>query len=204
MFLHHSRRIRLLSGGLHVLLLTLPGIKTQLFTLIRDLKEERQETVIGSWCLLAHDIETQVSLTALPSWEDNFGPGVNPGTEEAFLIRETAPALISFIRQTIFDPLGAYSVVNPIQPSIDTKPAKKGVKTQPRVQGPSEPPSADEEPEAERKARVRAGGLGSVKYVLGMLHRFFPLTANISPRWSRKRSAPAERIFARGHRGDLV
>jgi hypothetical protein len=150
--------------------LALPGIKTQLFTLIRDLEEERQETVIGSWCLLTHDIESQVSLTALPSWEENFGPEVNPGTEGASLIREAAPALISFIRQTIFDPLGAYSVVNPIQPSIDTKPVKKGAKPQSRVQGPPESLSADEEPEAERKARVRAGGLGSVKYVLGMLH----------------------------------
>lgn len=152
--------------------------------------------MIGSWCLLAHDIESQVSLTAFPSWEENFGPGVNSGTEGASLIRETAPALISFVRQTIFDPLGAYSVVNPIQPSIDTKPTKKGAKPQPRVQGPPEPPSADEEPEAERKARVRAGGLGSVKYILGMLRRIFPPTANISPGWSCKKSAPAERIFA--------
>ena len=168
MFLHHSRRIRLLSGGLHPLLLALPGIKTRLFTLIRDLEGERQETVIGSWCLLAHDIESQVSLTALPSWEENFGPGVDPGAEGALLIRETAPALISFIRQSIFDPLGAYSLVNPIQPSIDTKSVKKGAKPQPRVQGPPETPPIDEEPEGERKARVRAGSLGSVKYVLGM------------------------------------
>ena len=155
--------------------------------------------MIGSWCLLTHDIENQVSLTALTSWEDNFGPGVNPATEGAFLIRETAPALISFIRQTIFDPLGAYSVINPIQPSIDTKPAKKGARPQPRIQGPPEPPSADEEPEVERKARVRAGGLGSVKYILGMLRHLFPPTANISPGWSRKKSAPVERIFAGGH-----
>lgn len=168
MFLHHSRRIRLLSGGLHALLLALPGIKTQLFALIRELGGERQETVIGSWCLLAHDIDHQVSLTALPSWKDNFGSGVDPDAEGAFLIRETAPALISFIRQTIFDPLGAYLVVNPVQPSIDTKPVKNGAKPQIRVQGPSDTPSADEERETERKARVRAGSLGSVKYALGM------------------------------------
>lgn len=108
-----------------------------------------------------------MSLTALPSWEDNFGPGANPGAEGAVLIQATAPALISFIRQTIFDPLGAYSVVNPIQPSIDTKPTKKGARPQPIVQGLPETPPADEELEAERKARVRAGGLGSMKYVLG-------------------------------------
>lgn len=167
LFLHHSRRIRLLSGELHTLLLTLPGIKTQLFTLIRDLEEERQETVIGSWCLIIHDVESQVSLAALPSWEDNFGPGVDPGSDGALLVREVIPALISFIRQTIFDPLGVYSVVNPIQPSIVTKPAKKGARPQPQVQEPLEPP-ADAEQEAERKARVRAGGLGSVKYLLGM------------------------------------
>lgn len=137
--------------------------------MIRDLEEERQETVIGSWCLLIHDVESQVSLTALPSWEDNFGPGANPDTDGTLLIREIAPALISFIRQTIFDPLGVYSAINPIQPSIDTKPVKKGAKLQPRAQEPPETSSADEEPEAERKARLRAGGLGSVKYVLGML-----------------------------------
>jgi len=124
--------------------------------------------VIGSWCLLCHDIENQVSLVTLPSWEENFGPAANSGAEGAVLIRATAPALISFIRQTIFDPLGAYSVVNPIQPSIDTKPAKKGAKHQPRAQGPPETPPGDEELEAERKARVRAGGLSSMRYVLGM------------------------------------
>ena len=148
--------------------MTLPGIKTQLFALIRDLEEERQETVIGSWCLIIHDIESQVSSAALPSWEGNFGPGVDPGSEGALFIREITPALISFIRQTIFDPLGVYTVVNPIQPSIDTKPAKKGTRLQPRVQEPPEP-SADAEPEAERRARLRAGGLGSMKYILGML-----------------------------------
>lgn len=136
--------------------------------MIRDLEEERQETVIGSWCLLSHDIESQVSLTALPSWEENFGTGANPDAEGALLIQGTAPGLISFIRQSIFDPIGAHSVVNPVQPSIDTKPTKKGGKPQPRIQGPPDTPPTDEEPEAERKARVRAGGLGSMKYVLGM------------------------------------
>jgi len=160
--------------------------------------------VIGSWCLLCHDTEGQVSLTALPSWEENFGPGVNSGAEGAILIRETAPALISFIRQTIFDPLGAYSVVNPIQPSIDTKPTKKGAKPQSRVQGLLETPPADEELEAERKARVRAGGLGSMKYVLGMFGSLIPPTVNISPGWRCKEPAPAERIFTGCYRGDLV
>lgn len=169
LFLHHSRRIRLLSGGLHSLLLALPAVKTQLFASIRDLEEQRQETVIGSWCLIAHDIENQVSLTVLPSWEENFGPRVDAGDEGALLIRRAAPPLISFIRQTIFDPLGAYSVVNPIQPSIDTKPIKKGAKPQPRVQEPQESPPTDEELDAERKARLRAGALSSLKYALGRL-----------------------------------
>lgn len=186
------------------MLLALPEIKTQLFTLIRDLEEERQETVIGSWCSLSHDVESQVSTTALPSWEENFGPGANPDTEGVLLIRVTAPALISFIRQTIFDPLGAYSVVNPIQPSIDTKPAKKGAKFQPQIQGPPEIPPTDEELEVERKARVRAGGLGSMKYVLGMSGKLFLLTANISPGWSRKKPAPAERVFTGRCRGNLI
>jgi E3 ubiquitin-protein ligase listerin len=137
--------------------------------LIRNVEEERQETLIGSWCLLAHDIENQISSTVLPSWEENFGPGIDTGSEGALLIREAATPLISFIRQTIFDPLGVYSVVNPIQPSIDTKPVKKGTKPQFRVQAPPETPSTDEELDAERRARLRAGALNSVKYILGML-----------------------------------
>ena len=138
--------------------------------MIRDVGEDRWEILIGSWCLLAHDIENQISSAALPSWEENFGPGIHPGTEGALLIQEAAPALISFIRQTIFDPLGSYSVLNPIQPSIDLKPVKKGTKLQPRVQAPPETPSTDEELDAERGARLRAGALGSVKYVLSMLN----------------------------------
>lgn len=180
LFLHPSRKIRLLSGGLHSLFLALPGVKSSLFTLIRDAGEERQETLIGSWCLLAYDIETQISSIALPLWEENFGPGVDPGAEGALLIREAAPTLISFIRQTIFDPLGAYSVVNPTQPSIDAKFTKKGVKSQPRVQVPPEIPSTDEELDSERKARLRAGALGSMKYLLGMLNYLFLSPTNIS------------------------
>ena len=160
--------------------------------------------MIGTWCLLCHDIESQVSLTALSSWEENFGPRVNSDAEGAVLIRATAPALISFIRQTIFDPLGAYSVVNPIQPSIDTKPTKKGAKPQPRAQGLPETPPPDEELEAERKARVRAGGLGSMKYVLGMFGYLISPTVNISPGWSCKEPASAERIFTGCYRGDLI
>lgn len=182
LFLHPSRRIRLLSAGLHSLLLALPGVKPPLFTLIRDLEEERQETVIGSWCLLTHDIENQVSLTALPSWKENFGPGVDADAEGTLLIREAAPALISFIRQTIFDPLGAYALVNPIQPSIDTKPTKKGAKPQPRVQAPPETPFTDEELDAERKARLRASALGSVKYVFGMFFSWTNLPGMLSRR----------------------
>ena len=128
--------------------------------------------MIGSWCLLTHDIDNQVSSVVLPSWGENFGHGVDSSAEGTLLIREAAPALISFIRQTIFDPLGAYSVVNPIQPSVDVKSVKKGskpAKAQPQVQAPPETPSTDEELGAERKARLRAGALGSVKYVLGTL-----------------------------------
>ena len=124
--------------------------------------------LIGSWCLLAHDIDNQISSTVLSPWEENFGSGVDAGTQGTLLIREIAPALVSFIRQTIFDPFGTYSVVNPIQPSIDTRLAKKGVKYQPRAQASPESPSADEELDLERKARLRAGALASVKYLLGM------------------------------------
>lgn len=204
LFLHPSRRIRLLSGELHSLLLALPGVKSALFTVIRDAEEERQETLIGSWCLLAHDIENQISSTVLPSWEDNFGPKVDPRSEGSLLIQGTAPALISFIRQTIFDPLGAYSVVNPIQPSIDTKPVKKGAKSQPRVQAPPETPSTDEELDAERKARLRAGALGSVKYVLGMLGQLFQPPTSNSPGWSCKEPVSVERFFAGSPRRDHI
>lgn len=160
--------------------------------MIRDTEEEQQETLIGSWCLLAHDIENQISSIVLPSWEEKFGPGVGTDTEGTLFIRETAPALISFVRQIIFDPLGAYSVVNPIQPSVNINPGKKSAKPQPQVQVLPETPSADEELDAERKARLRAGALGSVKYILGMLSQLFPSSTNTSPEWSCKEPASIE------------
>jgi hypothetical protein len=172
--------------------------------LIHDLGEERQEAVIGSWCLLTHDIDIQVSSTSLPSWEGNFGPGADPATEGALLIRGAAPALISFIRQVIFDPLGVYSMINPIQPSVDMKPVKKGAKPLPRVQAPPETPSTDEELDVERKARLRAGALGSVKYVLGMLNHSSLLGSIISHGWSCEEPASIERIFAGGRQRDFV
>ncbi|KAG6901384.1 hypothetical protein C0995_012648 [Termitomyces sp. Mi166 len=103
LFVHPSRRLRLLAASVHLSLVQLDPVRDHLLFLLPD--SPNLETLIGTWSIAAHDIDKQVSATALKSWLDVFT------TTESHL-----PPLIAFVHRTILDPRAVYTALNPIQP----------------------------------------------------------------------------------------
>ena len=171
LFVHHSRRVRLLTAGIHLSLLQIPQIRDQIFFFLRETASVSQiENVLGTWCIASHDIDRSVASTSSKSWINAIDPN-NLDLDERFL-----PPLIAFIKRTILDPNGVYAYFNPAQPpAAPTPPPKKGPRRDERRED-SEPGARSkaedlEENEHDRKARLRVGAFGAVKRILGACHK---------------------------------
>ncbi|KDQ60057.1 hypothetical protein JAAARDRAFT_32435 [Jaapia argillacea MUCL 33604] len=177
LFLNPSRRIRLLTGGLHYSILRLSSVRDDAFTFLREFATSDQlESVLGSWCMAAHDIDRQVSLYASKSWGEFVS--VLPAPHKLELDRALLSPLVSFLQKTVLDPEGIYLSVNPPQPVVSPPQTKKGGgKQTPTTQSrrrefeetPREAPGEDEEKIQDRKARLRIGALGAVKWLIDAL-----------------------------------
>ncbi|EMD34704.1 hypothetical protein CERSUDRAFT_116892 [Gelatoporia subvermispora B] len=177
-FLHPSRRIRLLAVGLHTSLLHLtPAIRDQIFFQLREVASHDQaEYILGAWCLAAHDVDRQVASYARESWTVfvSFSGSSSDQADSAKLVLDATllPRIWDFIHRTILDPGGVYLYINPPQP--DAPPplpphARKGTRPVPRKD--EEPvrakPEEEEEGEQDRQARLRIGALGAAAWLLG-------------------------------------
>ncbi|CCM05109.1 uncharacterized protein FIBRA_07316 [Fibroporia radiculosa] len=170
LFLHPSRRIRLLAVGLHLSLLRLQNTVTdQLFYFLREVATSDQaEYIIGAWCLAAHDIDRPVAAIARESWTHSVA--FSPGSKIA-LDRTLLSSLWEFVQRTALDPNGIYLYVNPPQPvaapplsqkkSARPPPGRKEEETNTRTKT-----EEDEEDEQDRWARLRIGALGSAEWLL--------------------------------------
>lgn len=189
LFLHPSRRIRLLAAGIHASILKLPSPLPEqlLFTLREVLDADHTEYVVGAWCLAAHDVDRQVSAYARESWDrcvtsnvhrqeghdDGSLPDVKDAKLHLHLDSDMFAHLWEFAQRTILDPAGVYAYVNPPQPVVAPPPGKHGGKgAQTRSKRDDDPPSRfnreeEEESETDRKARLRIGGFGIAEWVLG-------------------------------------
>ncbi|TFY58014.1 hypothetical protein EVJ58_g6676 [Rhodofomes roseus] len=108
LFLHPSRRIRLLAVGLHASLLRLPAeVSTRLFFTLREvLTADQTECILGSWLLAAHDVDRQVSAFARESWIRcvSLAASSRPLTLDVELVQR----LWNFVHRTLLDPGGVY------------------------------------------------------------------------------------------------
>lgn len=176
LFLHPSRRIRLLAVGLNASLLKLPSpIPSQFFFFLHEVADADQaEYIIGAWCMTTHDVDRQVSTFARESW-DRF-VSVRPAeTSEAKLrlpIKSTAfTSLWDFTQRVLLDPLGVYAYVNPPQPVFITSSKSAGKGGSARTRHEDDPPSRsgredEEESDGDRKARLIIGGFGIAEWML--------------------------------------
>ncbi|OCH91295.1 hypothetical protein OBBRIDRAFT_887096 [Obba rivulosa] len=175
LFLHPSRRIRLLAVGLHTSLLHLSGtLRDQIFFHLREVATpDDAEFILGSWCLAAHDVDKQVSSYARESWNTFVSlPGSSFQSVKLVLNGSLLPALWEFIYRTILDPTEVYLYVNPPQPEVPLPPlARKGGARPTQRPKDEEPvarakPDEEEENEQDRKARLRIGALQAAVWVL--------------------------------------
>lgn len=172
LFLHPSRRLRLLAVGLHTSLLQIPDLRKETFFQIREVaSSDHAESILGSWCLTAHDADRQVSSHARESWNRYVATSGAP--EDKLVLDETLfPRLWEFVQRTLLDPAGVYLYLNPPQPVMPTPaqsrrgsgrgtPVRKDDEAVPRPKA-----EEDEEEEQDRKARLRVGAFGATEWVL--------------------------------------
>ncbi|KAI0790522.1 hypothetical protein C8Q75DRAFT_762281 [Abortiporus biennis] len=184
LFLHSSRRIRLLSIGLHSSLLEMSNpVSDQVFYYLHEVANaEQTESILGTWCLLANDVDRQVSVYARRSWDRYTRISLQPAPEslgstskkDALEIDSSSFSRIwSFIQKVILDPGGVYLSINPPQPSFvpPVPPRGKGPSrqiTHVKKEEESGTRSRDEEEESEldKKARLRISAFGAAEWIL--------------------------------------
>ncbi|TFK49320.1 hypothetical protein OE88DRAFT_1713557 [Heliocybe sulcata] len=177
LFFSPSRRIRLLATTVHASLLRLSAFRVEFLTYITDVASPDQISyVLGTWCMAASDPDRLVSRYARQSFEDfvTLTPSTNASTSRLVLNESTMASLLAMISRTALDPAGVYLQFHPPIISVEAVvPGRKGGK-QPHARQPKRDeetstrakPEDEEESEDDRKARLRIGALGALRWVL--------------------------------------
>ncbi|KZT28004.1 hypothetical protein NEOLEDRAFT_1059411 [Neolentinus lepideus HHB14362 ss-1] len=175
LFFSPSRRIRLLAINVHSSLLRIEEFRVEFIAYLHDIASSDQvESVLGTWCMAANDVDRLVSRYARQSWDDFVS--LTASTSRLVLDETAMPSLVAMTHRTALDPAAVYLHLNPPHVSVDpVVPARKGGRlpaaqqAKKREEEPSTRAKSDEEEENEddRKARLRTGALGVLRWVLG-------------------------------------
>ncbi|KAI0945042.1 hypothetical protein AcV7_001681 [Taiwanofungus camphoratus] len=172
LFLHPSRRIRLLAVSLHTSLLRLPTVRDQLFSHIREVASaDHAEYLLGVWCMVVHDVDRQVCTFARESW-NKYVTLADASGAKLVLDPDLLQHVWEFIHRTILNPSGMYLYVNPPQPvAASPVPQRKGPGRPVPVRRDEESSTRakteeEQEEEQDRKARLRVGAFGSAEWVI--------------------------------------
>ncbi|KAG1837363.1 hypothetical protein DFJ58DRAFT_863015 [Suillus subalutaceus] len=165
-FTHPVRRIRLLAAALHFSYLRIPAVRDAAIFFLRDTATSEQiEALMGTWCMLAHDVDRQVSLMGQKSWSSITSPGVDGETPVNF---EMLASIMEFLQRTLLDPSGVHLYLNPAAPVAPPTPGikKPGGRFIPAAPSEElESNKADEESDLDRNARLRFGALGAFRWL---------------------------------------
>ncbi|GLB39355.1 putative ring finger [Lyophyllum shimeji] len=169
LFVHPSRRVRLLAAGVHLSFLQISPVRDQILFFIRETASPSQiESILGAWCLAAHDIDRSVSSVALKSWEDAIS--FESEQDRVILDDRSLPSLVSFIQRATLDPNEVYNYLNPAPPVTPVPPPKKGVRREEPEVAARVKVEDMEESEQDRKARLRISALGAIRRIIETLH----------------------------------
>ncbi|PPQ64462.1 hypothetical protein CVT24_008472 [Panaeolus cyanescens] len=170
LFVHPSRRVRALAATIHAALLQIPETLDQIVFFFRESASASQlESILGTWCLAANDIDRAVALVASRSWKAFIVSTLPPTTTNAkqlVLDDNSRSSLLSFLQRTILDPNGVYIYLNPPPPTAPPPPShpskksfgKNSSATPQRDDGDATPRSKideQEESEVDRRGRLR-------------------------------------------------
>lgn len=165
-FTHPVRRIRLLAAALHFSYLRIPAVRDAATFFLRDTATSEQiEALMGTWCMLAHDVDRQVYLLGQKSWSSITSPGVD---EETLVNSEMLASIMEFLQRTLLDPPGVHLYLNPAAPVAAPtpgvkKPGGRFIPTAPKEE--LESTKADEESDLDRNARLRFGALSAFRWL---------------------------------------
>ncbi|KAI0698055.1 hypothetical protein C8T65DRAFT_661197 [Cerioporus squamosus] len=163
LFVHPSRRIRLLAVGLHTSILQISALRTQIFFQLREtVSSDQAECILGSWCLAVHDVDRQVSSYARESWM-RYVSTASASDDKLVLDSTLLPSLWEFVQRTLLDPTGP-AIPTPAQ---SRKGSGRGTPVRKDEEAGSRPKAdEDEEKEQDRRARLRVGAFGATEWVL--------------------------------------
>ncbi|KAG7441328.1 uncharacterized protein BT62DRAFT_937246 [Guyanagaster necrorhizus] len=165
LFLHPSRRIRQLTADLHKSFVLLMG--EAILAHFHTCSTREAEWILGSWCVAAHDIDRGVAASALSSWQSFnalLGDDLLLNDKESGLFS----CLVTFVHRAAMDPLAVYLDLNPPPPPAPpppppTKGASRKVEPESTPRFKSEDLKEDEQ---DRKARIRVGAYGAIRWII--------------------------------------
>jgi hypothetical protein len=131
--------------------------------------------------MAAHDIDRSVASISLKSWTTTISSNAN--ADNHMLDERVLTLLTTSTQRAILDPNALYTYLNPAQPTAaPVPPQRKGASGAMRgADKERDDPSLAarakaedmEENEQDRKARLRAGAFGALRWILGTLFTVF-------------------------------
>ncbi|KAL4073539.1 hypothetical protein J3A83DRAFT_4370818 [Scleroderma citrinum] len=119
LFTHPVRRIRFLAASLQTNLIRLPPARSALVRWAQEqASQEELETVLGTWTMLAHDVDRGVAIVGERALTEFIGglpnlPNACP-LPRLELTQSMLVALLDFSRRTVLDPAGLHAALNPV------------------------------------------------------------------------------------------
>ncbi|KAF9458921.1 hypothetical protein BDZ94DRAFT_1068633 [Collybia nuda] len=173
LFVHHSRRVRLLTASIHASLLQIHTVHEQILFFLRETVSTSQiESILGTWCMATHDVDRSVATMVQKSWNNAIlADGAADQTDRLVLDKRFRTPLIAFTQRTILDPNGVYTYLNPAPPVSAPPPPKRGARKEDVEQGSRSKAEELEENEHDRAARLRVGAFGAIRRILETIQK---------------------------------
>ncbi|KAG8216452.1 hypothetical protein J3R82DRAFT_6559 [Butyriboletus roseoflavus] len=130
LFTHPARRLRHLAVSLHLSLLRLNSAREALLAWTSEIASPGElETLLGTWAMLAHDMDRGVTTVGMRAWADFITTTPSPVADIHHASPQTERtrtqpkltlnppllnSLLKFVHRTVLDPQALHSTLNPV------------------------------------------------------------------------------------------
>ncbi|KAH0834818.1 hypothetical protein J3R83DRAFT_10427 [Lanmaoa asiatica] len=192
LFTHPARRLRHLAASLHLSLLRLGPVREALLAWTSEIASEGElETLLGTWAMVAHDVDRGATTVGMRAWLDFITTTPSQAADNRDIHR-TSPqtermrsqpkitlnppllfSLFKFVQRAVLDPQGLYATLNPAPVVPPPQQGHKGAlqdkiahQGKPIPQGKVTGDNVGEENDSDRAGRLRVGALGVVRWII--------------------------------------